>query len=184
MLRLLLAAPLPVSLRRNCYYCCSCTTLHNNCCCCCCCRSCYGAPTVVESTKVPGEVVALTRCRGLQLSSLFLGQGESHPRVSVEMREGVRLSQQGLFVSSGSGYLTETCSLSVRFSNRSFLLVDLPSVRVWLPFYGSFPKPVLHSSGLLLLFQGWPLQSAVISGLFFPIPKINPDPRKNHCRGK
>ena len=55
----------------------------------------YGAPTVVESTKIPGEVVALTRYRGLQFSSLYLGQGESPPRGSVEMIEGVRVSQQG-----------------------------------------------------------------------------------------
>ena len=47
----------------------------------------YGAPTVVESTHVPGEVVALIRYRGLQFSSFCLGQGESPPRVSVEMRE-------------------------------------------------------------------------------------------------
>ena len=30
----------------------------------------YGAPTVVESAKAPGEVAALTRYRGLQFSSL------------------------------------------------------------------------------------------------------------------
>ena len=47
----------------------------------------HGALTVVESTKVPGEVVALTRYRELQFSSLHLGQGESPPRGSVEMRE-------------------------------------------------------------------------------------------------
>ena len=50
----------------------------------------YGAPAVVESTKVPGEVVALTHHRGLQFSWLYkyLGQGESPPRLGyVEMRE-------------------------------------------------------------------------------------------------
>ena len=41
----------------------------------------------VYTTQVPGEVVALTRYRGMQFSSLYLGQGESPPRVSVEMRE-------------------------------------------------------------------------------------------------
>ena len=45
----------------------------------------YGAPTVVKSTKVPDEVVTLTRYRGLQFS-LYLGEGENPPRVSVEMR--------------------------------------------------------------------------------------------------
>ena len=47
----------------------------------------YGDRTVLESTKVPDEVVALTCCRGLQFSFLYLGQGESCPRGSVEMRE-------------------------------------------------------------------------------------------------
>ena len=42
---------------------------------------------VVESTKVPGEVVALTRYRGLQFSFSYLGQEESLARGSVEMRE-------------------------------------------------------------------------------------------------
>ena len=66
------------------------------------CRSCwyisiyiyrYGARTVVESTQAPGEVVALTRYRGLQFS--YFRQGESPPRVSVEMRARVRLIEQG-----------------------------------------------------------------------------------------
>ena len=48
---------------------------------------------MVESTKVPGEVVALTRYRGLQFSSLYLGQGESPPRERGVER--VRVSQQG-----------------------------------------------------------------------------------------
>ena len=43
--------------------------------------------TVVESTKIPGELVALTHYRGLQFSCSYLGQGESPPRSSVEMRE-------------------------------------------------------------------------------------------------
>ena len=46
-----------------------------------------------ESTKVPCEVVALTLYRGLQFSYLYLGQGESPPRVSVKMRE--RVNQRG-----------------------------------------------------------------------------------------
>ena len=45
------------------------------------------AHTVVESTKVPGQVVALTCYRGLQFSSFYSGQGESPTRGSVETRE-------------------------------------------------------------------------------------------------
>ena len=44
-----------------------------------------------ESTKVPGQVVALTCYRGLEFSSSYLGQGESPPRVGVEMRENLSL---------------------------------------------------------------------------------------------
>ena len=54
----------------------------------------YGAPTVV--TQVPGEVVALTRYRGLQFCSFYLGQGESPPRGKRgDERQRVRVSQQG-----------------------------------------------------------------------------------------
>ena len=38
----------------------------------------YDAPVVVS--KIPSEVVALARYRGLQFSSLYLGRGESPPR--------------------------------------------------------------------------------------------------------
>ena len=68
----------------------------------------YGAPTVVGSTKVPGEVVALTHHRGLQFSWLYkyLGQGESPPRFGyVEMRENeYEWASKGLLVYSVSGY--------------------------------------------------------------------------------
>ena len=56
----------------------------------------YGARTVVESTQAPGEVVALTRYRGLQFCSFYLGQGESPPRGKRgDERQRVRVSQQG-----------------------------------------------------------------------------------------
>ena len=58
------------------------------------------APTVVESPKVPGEVVALTRYRGLQLSSSYLRQGESLLHVIGEGKrecQGSRWTIQGTY---------------------------------------------------------------------------------------
>ena len=45
--------------------------------------------TVVGVSKGPGGVVALTRYRGLQFSSLHLRQGESLPHVIGEGKERV-----------------------------------------------------------------------------------------------
>ena len=87
---------------------------------------------VVESTKVPGEVVALTRYRGLQFFSLHLRQGESLPHVIGELNEksGHEVLGPSRSLASRAQLSPEFAGVMGKFPDGIYSQVDHPWIHV------------------------------------------------------